>query len=205
MTALSKACASSDKECKDKNDSIDQTCRLAAQYITKYDVNNGAKIRLQCEAVIVDEDNRDGQRLKVEAIISKAERIANIGFVLDKALCICVQLPWDGKHRQRILQTNKQWHVEDNRMPKVFEEHAANTGVGGNHLNTFGRMMLQGSPVESAFSIDGLLSMEQMRLKDEAFYDNIKAGLKWTQLAAKIRTPVQHSHKDFCLLLHCDY
>ena len=85
------------------------------------------------------------------------------------------------------------------------KEHAANTGVGGNHLNTFGRMMLQGSPVESSFSIDGCLSMEQMRLKDEAFYDNIKAGLKWTQLAAKIRTPVQHSHKDFCLLLHCDY
>ena len=190
MQAHSKHCASGDKKNDNENDSIDQTCRMAAQLIAKYDANPGAKIRLRCEAVIVDAENRDCQRPKVETIIDRVARISHIGSVLDKDSCICVQLPCDADQRRKILQTNKQWHLEDNRMPDVLEEHAANTGVGDNHLNTFGRMMLQGCPVECPFSIDGRLSMGQLRSKDEAFHEKIQAGYKWTQLAARIRTPV---------------
>ena len=79
--------------------------KKAAAWIVKYDIHQGeTRPQIHPDGVIPDPANRDGQFVQIDGVMQNSRDITTIGFVLEWARCICVQLPLAAEERDEIFQ-----------------------------------------------------------------------------------------------------
>ena len=86
-------------------------------------------------------------------IVDSAETRANAGFVLSMLRCICVQLPADAVAVARFLDSCEAAAKLDEALPQVQTGRVGYKGPGGNHNNTFFRMVRHCRPYEGFCSV----------------------------------------------------
>ena len=155
---------------------------IATALISKYSVYPADELpRLHPEVTCVDPENRDRIVLTSGAVVEQATGVHNAGFVLKKTRKIDVELPDDPTAKASIIGSNQKWHVKQPTLPKVMLDKVAYSGIGGNHTNTFLRMVLQTCSVNSFCSIkmeDGSyqMSLEKLRALSPAHADAAEHG-----------------------------
>ena len=179
----------------------EQIVKQAAAFVTKYDVHHGElQPRLNPEKVLVDQTNRDRVFVASEDIIKGAAKIFTAGFVLKKTRCIAVQFPVDKDQVDAILQYNTEEGKKDAALPEVKPLVCEYTGIGGNHMNVFLRMMKQSREISDKkvgekmgfcsrkVNDKYVMTLDVLRDQDPAYADAVENGCHWIILSRKMLT-----------------
>ena len=132
-------------------------------------------VMVDVDEILQDPANRDGDGVKVDEVLAKAELIEAQGFDFGRVRVVLVQMPLDGNERRAIFQKNQDWKEADPRFPSWDEGRVEYSAIGGNHLVTFLKMVKQGVQCESFCSTPNTLaacarmSMENLQALDEDF------------------------------------
>ena len=176
----------------------DQIVKQAAAYIAKYMIDQN--VPLNPEKVVIDPTNRDKVFVTSQGIIDGAAKIHKAGFVKEKTRCIAVQFPIDTAKVDEIIKYNMEEGKKDAALPEVKPMMCEYTGVGGNHTNSFCRMVLQSREISDKkvgekmdfcsrkVNDKYVMSLDVLREQDPAYADVVENGLPWIILSKAMLT-----------------
>ena len=131
----------------------DKKSKAGAALIAEYRLGAPTEVHwLSVNTLVADPENRDGECVKVDEVLSKAEGIEAQGFQFTKVRVVAVQLPLSAPARKTILDRNTTWHNEDRRYPTFVDSEVEFSLIGGTHLCTFLKMVKQGIECPSFIS-----------------------------------------------------
>ena len=170
---------------------MDKMVKAAAAYITKYAIYSldAPGPRLKPDEVLIDQSNRDNVFVHPVGAMEGAERVHAAGWVLKKARCVCVQFPLDKQKVDEIIRYNQEEGEKEKALPAVKIDLAGYTALGGNHTNTWLRMVSQGREVDRetfcSLNVNGkwVLSLSTLREKDPAHAEAVENGCHWIVLS----------------------
>ena len=151
-----------------------KTQKEGSNLISKFRIGSGLEW-LSVDAIVTDPDNRDGESIKLDEVLQKAENIEAQGFDPEKVRMVLVQMPLDVEKRQVIFDANKKWRDEDVRFPKFDEKLVEFSCLGGNHLLNFLKMAKQATVCDSFVSVtpnsggDAAISLNALAQSDPDF------------------------------------
>ena len=184
----------------------DKIVKQAAAFIAKYEIDRNSKLNV--EKVVIDPSNRDRVFVTSEGIIDGAAKIHNAGFVRERTRCIAVQFPVDTAKVDAIIKYNTEEGKKDAALPEVKPLMCEYTGIGGNHTNSFCRMVSQSreisdkkvgekmgfcsrkvtSMVDEKMVDKYVMSLDVLREQDPAYADAVENGLPWIILSREMLT-----------------
>ena len=89
----------------------DKKSKAGAALIAEYRLGAPTEVHwLSVNTLVADPENRDGECVKVDEVLSKAEGIEAQGFQFTKVRVVAVQLPLSAPARKTILDRNTTWH-----------------------------------------------------------------------------------------------
>ena len=108
--------------------------------------------------------------------------------MLDQLRCVCVQLPDNAGEVSKFIEKHLRYQALDDALPRVQLGLPAYKGLGGNHNNTFFRMLKQERPMKAYCSIqrdDGAwyLSLQKLAELDQDHADTASRGAPWIVLS----------------------
>ena len=181
---------------------MEKIVKQAAEFITKFEIDRNRP--LMCEKVVVDPSNRDRVFVTSEGIIEGAAKIHNAGFVRERTRCIAVQFPVDPAKVEAIIKYNTEEGKKDAALPEVKSLMCEYTAIGGNHTNSFCRMVSQGREISDKEFIKKVgdkmgfcsrkvndkyvMSLDVLREQDPAYADAVENGLPWIILSREMLT-----------------
>ena len=138
--------------------------------------------------MLPSEENRDKLSITSRDCVDSAEIRANAGFVLSMLRCICVQLPVDAVAVPKFLDSCEATAKLDDALPRVQRGIVGYKGLGGNHNNTFFRMVKQRRPCKCFCSVlesgSWVMAEEKLRGVDGAMADACRDGVPWIVLSS---------------------
>ena len=176
----------------------DQIVKQAAAYIAKYMIDQN--VPLNPEKVVIDPTNRDKVFVTSQGIIDGAAKIHKAGFVKEKTRCIAVQFPIDTAKVDEIIKYNMEEGKKDAALPEVKTMMCEYTGIGGNHTNSFCRMVSQSREISDKkvgekmgfcsrkVNDKYVMSLDVLREHDPAYADAVENGLPWIILSKAMLT-----------------
>ena len=141
--------------------------------------------------MLPSEENRDKLAITSGDCVRGAETRANAGFVVSMCRCICVQLPADAVAVAEFLDNAEAAAQLDDALPRVERGRVGYKGLGGNHNNTFFRMVRQRRPFKgfcSVKDVDGNWNMAEEKLReiDAGMADACRDGVPWMVLSSAL-------------------
>ena len=176
----------------------DKIVKQAAAWIAKYMLDQN--VRLNPEKIVIDPSNRDKVFVTSQGIIDGAAKIHKAGFVSEKTRCIAVQFPVDEAKVEKIIAYNIEEGKKDAALPEVKPMMCEYTGIGGNHTNSFCRMVSQQREISDKkvgekmsfcsrkVNDKYLMSLDVLREQDPAYADAVENGLPWIILSKAMLT-----------------
>ena len=177
-----------------------KTQKVGSGLISRYRIADSAEM-ISVDAIVIDPENRDGECIKLNDVLTKAEQIESQGFDLSKVRIVLVQLPLDTKERRVILNTNTKWREEDPRFPTFEKAKVEFSCVGGNHLVTFLKMAKQSIVCDSFVSVtpqgggEAAISLNALTQSDSDFANAVTDKVPCVVLRREVRDIPEALHQ----------
>lgn len=144
------------------------------------------KQRIHCMAIGVHSQNRDGLGISWVDAHRLVSEISQLGFVSDQCKAVCVELD---PHDVDCKRFNKNLQEEAKGKLGVpgSTDHIRFASLSCSHTNYAMRCIHEGvSHEDEDLTLDGVLSMERLGMKDPEFQKAVRSGLEWSVLSSRI-------------------
>ena len=142
--------------------------------------------KLQARDMLVHPSNRGGAMVNAFDVISKGEKICQVGWDLKKvSTSVCVELPYEPTKRKSVIDANTRLAEQSGGLlAKPFGQERFQT-LSLSHTTCFLRSLEAGCKLGN-----DLLSIEQMVNQGDDFGKMLQEGWQWVVLAAKVEEEV---------------